>query len=67
MFERKVKVETFMVYAQCPCGGEFKPTGEAMMSYPPKYVHVCDKCGRDEVFRDNYPKIVHEQVKQTWN
>lgn len=55
MIERSVRVETHLVYADCKCGGEFKPTGEALMSYPPKYVHICTKCGDYMNCREKYP------------
>lgn len=62
MIERKIEVKTFIVHADCKCGGEYKATGEAYMCYPAKYIHVCDKCGDHMTSRDTYPKMVTEPV-----
>jgi hypothetical protein len=55
MIERSVKVETYLVHADCECGGEFKATGEALMCYPPKYIHECTGCKKIERWREQYP------------
>lgn len=55
MIERIVEVKSVLVHADCECGGEFKATGEALLSYPPKYVHICNKCGDYINSRDKYP------------
>jgi len=55
MIERSVDVKTVLVHADCECGGEFKTTGEAYMCNPPKYVHICNKCGDWMTSRDKYP------------
>lgn len=55
MIERHIEVKTFLVHADCKCGGEYKATGEALMCYPPKYVHICTKCGDHINSRDKYP------------
>lgn len=65
MIEHKTEVKTYMVRAICNvngCDGELKPTGEAFMCNPPKYVHVCEKCKYDTSFNDRYPKVVVEPV-----
>lgn len=55
MIERTVDVKTVLVHADCECGGEMKPTGEALMCYPPKYVHICNQCGNHMNCRERYP------------
>ena len=46
------------------CDGEMLPTGVCYPTYPGQYPHVCDKCGARLTFRDTYPRIVWEEVKQ---
>ena len=35
--------------------GWMRPNGIAYMSYPARYVHICNKCGNKDVFTENYP------------
>lgn len=54
--ERKVEVRTYLVHADHNgCGGQFVSTGEAYLTYPPKYIHLCTVCGQNETFKDQYP------------
>ena len=57
MKERKTEVKAYLVKAYCDCGGEFKPTGVTLMINPPRYPHVCEKCGAKETFNSRYPEI----------
>lgn len=34
------------------------PNSPVLMSYPPKYSHECDVCGKTKAFRETYPHIV---------
>lgn len=56
MIERVIDVKMVLVHADCKCGGEFKATGEALMCNPPKYVHICSKCGDHMNSRECYPQ-----------
>lgn len=61
----KNEVKTYMVHAMCECGGEFE-TGDVIWTldmYPPKFGHVCNKCGKTVMFSEKYPKIEYEEVK----
>ncbi len=62
MKELKKLVRTYVVHATCECGGEFKPTNVVLTTYPPKYPHVCNKCGKGEVFDTTYPRNEYEEV-----
>ena len=56
--ERKVEVKTYLVHAHhTGCTGQFVSTGEAYMTYPPKYIHLCSVCGQDEAFKEKYPVL----------
>lgn len=61
--ERMVEVKTFLVRADhTGCTGEFIATGEAFMTNPPKYIHVCSVCGRDDTFYERYPVTRMEEI-----
>lgn len=57
MKEQREIIETILIHAMCECGGEFLPTGEIYASNPPLLKHVCDRCGKQENFRRQYPWI----------
>ena len=52
--ERKIKseIEELMI---CDCGGIMIFTGMTLTSNPPKYVHQCNKCGRNNNSFSIYP------------
>ena len=56
----KKNVKPVKIFAICECGGEFKPTGICLTSYPCQYPHTCNKCGKYETFDSKYPKIIFE-------
>ena len=58
----KSEVKPVVVHAMCECGGELKTKGIALTTYPEQYVHICDKCGKKEVFWCEYPKVELEEV-----
>jgi len=62
MKEIKKEVKTYIVYAYCNCGGKFKSTNICLTSYPPQYPHICDKCGKEEIFNFTYPRTVMEEL-----
>jgi hypothetical protein len=65
--EKRTRVVPIQVDMKCECGGTFH-AGETdfggaltvLTSYPPKYPHHCDKCGKIEYFTEIYPKIEYE-------
>lgn len=56
--EVNVPCQTFIKAMQCNCGGElrYKPSDIATLQYPPKYKHICNKCGKIEYFKQTYPQ-----------
>jgi hypothetical protein len=62
MKEIKTPVYNYVVRATCECGGEFEPTGVVLRSYPPQYPHKCNKCGKEEVFRKQFPYYAAEEI-----
>lgn len=58
--ERKEEVKSYTVRMYCKCNGEMIPTGEVLMSYPPKYPHLCNSCGVKQTFDRKYPYVSHE-------
>ena len=62
MIEKEIEVKTFRVRAFCECGGEFKDTGCVLMSYPPQYVHACEKCNKKAHFSKSYPTIKYKEI-----
>lgn len=57
------EVKTVLIRAKCECGGEFKynDNGLQTLEYPPRYTHICDKCGKVERFSCLYPKIDYSE------
>lgn len=62
--EKLVEVKTVMVHQMCDnCeNGEFLPTGEAYMTYPAQYPHVCGGCGKKKTFDHTYPRIEYRKI-----
>lgn len=63
MIKKETEVKTIKVSAFCECGGEFEFMGTVLMSYPPQYPHVCNKCGKSENFMAKYPTIEYREVE----
>lgn len=41
----KTEISVILTRLMCEkCDGEMRPTGRCLMTYPPQYVHMCDKC-----------------------
>jgi len=55
--ETNIVIKTVLVRMMCKCGGEMKPTGICLTSYPPQYPHVCNKCGTNATYNVSYPEI----------
>lgn len=65
--ESKFEVKTFIVKYFCePCatkgGGEYKYTGRTMLTSPPKFQHVCDRCGERKLLSKQYPSTELEYI-----
>lgn len=51
--------QVFVRVMQCDCGGELVHVLESsaiLYNDPPKYMHICNKCGRVEYFEHCYPR-----------
>lgn len=65
MAERRTEVKTFLIHLMCDkCEyGEMKPTASALLSHPPQYPHVCDKCGEKvNIHGGIYPRLTYEEA-----
>lgn len=51
--------QVFVKVMQCDCGGELVRVLESstiLYNDPPKYMHICNKCGRVEYLEHCYPR-----------
>jgi hypothetical protein len=50
--------QVFVNAMQCDCGGELVHVLDVKStnSNPPKYRHICNKCGKVEYFDNYYPR-----------
>lgn len=65
MSEVRRQVKTFAVDMMCPkCGeGTMRPDGPfVLMTSPPKYPHICERCGYVESYYESYPRIEYEVI-----
>ena len=64
MYEKRTITETrtFVIKVYCDCGGQFGFNGNANMTHPPMYVHVCTDCGCTTTFPDIYPLDTTQEV-----
>ena len=65
-FELRVEVKPVRVTLHCDecSGGEMKPTGVCLYTYPARYEHKCENCGHIENIIDKtYPYIKYEIIK----
>lgn len=53
--QKKYNTETYIVKEVCECGGEFVFDGIVLTSYPPKFPHTCNKCGKKVTLDRQYP------------
>lgn len=71
---KRVETKVYTEHMYCECGGEMKRpetklddfgTGieTTVLTWPPKYFHYCDKCGKDKAFDCAYPRMVYEEVE----
>lgn len=50
------------VTLRCQCGGEMRPTGGVLASFPAQYPHSCSTCGATENSAKMYPCIEHREA-----
>ena len=69
MGEKGQVVETLrMEYVCDECGvGMMKPTGGMLMTYPPKYPHICISCSYVQNFKQTYPVIRYKFGSTIYN
>lgn len=46
------------------CGTEMERTGQVLLSCPPKYPHICPKCGYKETHLKGYPCTEFVNIKE---
>ncbi len=56
--EMKVYKTTYMCDRD-GCFGSMIHNGDALLSYPPKFIHICNKCGSANTFDRCYPTITY--------
>ena len=69
MAEIRREMKVYQVDMQCPdCGeGMMKFNGLKLLTNPPKYQHICDKCGFCEDYPVQYPTITYVAAEDsTW-
>lgn len=71
MIEKCERIQTIRARAICECGGEFKYNNENALTdmfgsffktADYKFLHKCDKCGKEESFDVRYPKTIELTV-----
>lgn len=65
---KKVPAKLFVEHRYCSCGGEMllkqpKPGEPPIMlaTWPPKFPHVCNLCGKIDHFEEQYPRTIIEE------
>ena len=71
MIEKCERIQTVRARAICECGGEFKYDndnvitdlfGSFFKTVDCKFLHKCNKCGKEESFDIMYPKTIELTV-----
>jgi hypothetical protein len=64
--EKRNKTLTYTDRLICECGGELFYSGSGVSIGDPTriYIHGCNKCGKIEVHKNLYPRMVYEEVKK---
>ena len=57
MAEKATELKVFRIKMFCDCGGEMLPTGVALSSYPPRFIHQCRLCGTRATYDTSYPYL----------
>ena len=60
---KKQEVKTFVLNLICDeCGGEMVFKGDGVLTYPPKFPHICTKCGKEVITDKIYPATEYEYL-----
>lgn len=67
--ESRFEAKTYVVKYFCePCsrkgGGEFIYSGRTMLTSPPQYQHVCNRCGETKLLLKQYPTTEMELLSK---
>jgi hypothetical protein len=62
MKEERFEIKPYGVKYRCDCGGEMKPTGQMLMSDPPKWPHECKDCKAIANLTKKYPTVEWEVI-----
>ena len=63
MKEERFEMKPYGVRYLCDCDGEMLPTGNILISNPPKFPHECEKCGKSVSLLERYPTVRWEEVE----
>jgi hypothetical protein len=55
--EERFELKPYGVRYLCDCNGEMIPTGQMLMSDPPKFPHECRECGKAINLIEKYPIV----------
>lgn len=60
---KKQEIKTFVETLICDkCGEQMVFTGEGLLTYPPKFPHICMGCQNKTVEEKIYPSTSHEYI-----
>ena len=60
---RKQEVRTFVLNLLCDeCGGQMVFKGDGLLTYPPKFTHICMECGKEVITDKVYPATEYEYL-----
>ena len=60
---RKQEVRTFVLNLLCDdCGGQMVFKGDGLLTYPPKFTHICMECGKEVITDKVYPTTEYEYL-----
>ena len=60
---RKQEVRTFILNLLCDkCGSQMVFKGNGLMTYPPKFPHICMECGKEVITDKIYPATEYEYL-----
>jgi DNA-directed RNA polymerase subunit RPC12/RpoP len=60
---RKQEVRTFILNLLCDeCGGQMVFKGDGLLTYPPKFPHICMECGKEVITDKIYPATEYEYL-----
>lgn len=71
---KRVETKVYTEHMYCECGGEMKMpetkfdgfgacVESTVLTWPPRYFHYCNKCGKDKALDYIYPRIVYEEME----